>query len=77
MTVSCEQCTKKSIDKKRTEQWPPNRFDPFIKAKPFIAPAYGGPTEIGIGFSSLHLLVDTTYSNWLLFDALRISSKTG
>lgn len=65
--------TKERIEE--INSWPPKKFLPFTDFDEFIAPAYGAPTEIGTGFSSLQLTLDTTYSNWLMFDALRVSSR--
>lgn len=60
-----------------TGHWPPSKIQVEATFKPFIAPAYGAPTEIGTGFSALHLLLDTTYSNYLMFEALRLAVRTG
>ena len=68
-------CDRTEEEIEETPSWPPKRYLPFTDFDEFIAPTYGGPTEIGTGFSSLQLTLDTTYSNWLMFDALRVSSR--
>ena len=66
---------RKQVPPEKEVRWPPEYWDPRVSFDPFIAPAYGGPTEQAFGFSRLQIAVDTAYSSWLMLNALRVAVR--